>query len=201
MKKQEFLEALGKKLSGLPQKDVQERLSFFGEMIDDRMEDGLSEDEAVTAVGSLDSVIEQIAAEIPLSKIVKDKIKLKNKWKAWEITLLALGSPIWISLAVAVIAIALSLYVSAWSVIISLWAVFASLVACVPAGIAASILFANQGYLTSAIFVAGCGLICAGLSIFAFAGCKVATRGLIWITKKIPLSVKLCFLKKEESKQ
>ena len=38
-----FLDELRKGLSGLPEEDIQERLSFYSEMIDDGMEEGLSE--------------------------------------------------------------------------------------------------------------------------------------------------------------
>ena len=52
MTKREFLAQLRKGLSGLPQDDIEERLTFYGEMIEDRKEEGLSEEEAVSAVGS-----------------------------------------------------------------------------------------------------------------------------------------------------
>ena len=52
MNKQEFLSRLRKQLKGL--EDKEERITFYSEMIDDRMEEGLSEEEAVAAVGSLD---------------------------------------------------------------------------------------------------------------------------------------------------
>ena len=47
MRKQEFLTELRKGLSGLPQDDIEERLSFYSEMIDDQIEEGLAEEEAV----------------------------------------------------------------------------------------------------------------------------------------------------------
>ena len=43
--KQEFLLQLREKLSGLPQADIDERVAFYGEMIDDRVEEGLTEEE------------------------------------------------------------------------------------------------------------------------------------------------------------
>ncbi len=43
MNKQAFLTQLRKGLSGLPQEDIEERLAFYSEMIDDRIEEGLSE--------------------------------------------------------------------------------------------------------------------------------------------------------------
>ena len=69
MNKQEFLAELQKGLSGLPQEDRDERLAFYGEMLDDRMEEGLSEEEAVAAVGSVEEIVRQTAADIPLAKI------------------------------------------------------------------------------------------------------------------------------------
>ena len=53
MNKQEFLSGLRKGLCGLPQDDIEERLSFYGEMIDGRIEEGLSEEEAVSEIGAL----------------------------------------------------------------------------------------------------------------------------------------------------
>ena len=50
MNKQEFLAQLRKQLSGLPLKDAEDRITFYSEMIDDRMEEGLSEPEAVSAI-------------------------------------------------------------------------------------------------------------------------------------------------------
>ena len=47
MNKQEFLAQLRKGLSGLPKEDIDERLTFYSEMIDDRMEDGIPEETAV----------------------------------------------------------------------------------------------------------------------------------------------------------
>ena len=63
MTKLNFILSLNEKLSGLPQNDIEERLRFYTEMIEDRMEEGLSEEEAVLAVGSVDEIAEQILAE------------------------------------------------------------------------------------------------------------------------------------------
>ena len=66
MTKQEFLDKLQAGLSGLTESDAQERLTFYSEMIDDRMEEGKSEAEAVAALGDVDVIAEQIIADIPL---------------------------------------------------------------------------------------------------------------------------------------
>lgn len=201
MSKQEFLEQLRgglAGLSGLSQDDIEERLTFYSEMIDDRMEEGLSEKDAVSGIGSVDTIISQIVADIPLTKLVKEKITPKKRLKAWEIVLLVLGSPIWFSLLIAAFAVILSLYVVLWSVIISLWAVFGSVIACAVSNIAVGIGFALAGSLAG-IALAGAGIVCAGLSIFLFYGCRAATKGTLLFTKKIALGIKNCFINKEEA--
>ena len=85
MKKEEFLSELESRLSGLPSEDINERIEFYSEAIDDRMEEGLSEEEAVSQIGSVDEVVNQIASETPLSNLIKEKISRRKKLKAWEI--------------------------------------------------------------------------------------------------------------------
>ncbi len=199
MSKQEFLAQLRQGLFGLPQDDVEERLTFYSEMIEDRMEEGLSEEEAVSAVSSVDEIVAQVVADIPLAKIAKERIKPKRRLETGEIVLLALGSPIWLSLGIAAAAVILSLYVTAWSVIISLWAVFASLAACTVGGVTAGVVFAISGNGLSGVAMLAAGIVCAGLSIFMFCGCKMATRGILILTKKMAVWIKKCFIKKEEA--
>lgn len=194
MNKQEFLGQLRKGLSGLPQADIEERLTFYREMIDDRMEDGLSEEEAVSAVGSVD----QIIADIPLAKNVKEPFQPKRRLKAWEITLLVLGCPIWLSLGIAAVAVIFSLYVSLWSVIVSLWAGFGSLVGCAFGGIVGGIVIACNENVLSGVAMLAAGIACIGLSIFMFYGCKAATKAIVMLTKKFAAWIKSCFFKKED---
>ncbi len=197
MSKQEFLAQLRKGLSGLPQDDIEERLTFYSEMIEDQMEDDVSEEEAVSAIGSVDDIVAQVVAETPLVKIAKERIKSKRRLSAGEIVLLALGSPIWLSLGIAAFAVILSLYISLWAVIISLWSVFVSLAACSIGGVLACVIFAVGGNGASGVAMLAAGIVCAGLAIFMFYGCKAATKGTLILTKKIAIWTKNCFIKKE----
>ena len=197
MNKQEFLTRLGYLLQGLPRQEIDERLNFYSEMIDDRMEEGLSEVEAVAAVGSIEEIFGQIVAEIPLSKIAAARIKPRREISPWEIVLLILGFPLWFSLLVAAFSVIFSLYVTLWSVVISLWAVFASLAACAFGCVAACFVFVFSGHTLSGLALLAAGIFLAGISIFAFFGCKAATRGTVLLTKKTALSIKHCFIRKE----
>ena len=199
MNKNSFLEELRKGLSGLPQEDVEERLTFYSEMIDDRMEEGFSEEEAVSAVGSVNEIVAQIVADIPLTKIAKKRVKPKRRLKAWEIVFLILGSPIWVSLLIALFAVILAVYIVIWAVIISLWATNVALAASALGAVLSAMVFAFQGNTFSGAAMLGAGIFLAGLSIFMFFGCKWATKGILLLTKKMALGIKKCFIKKEEA--
>lgn len=199
MLKKEFLAQLRDALCGLPQRDIDERLTFYSEMIDDRIEDGLSEAEAVASVGSPDRIRAQSIEDIPLAAIARERIKPTRQLSAWEIVLLILGFPLWFSLLVAAFAVIFSLYISLWAVVISLLAVFLSLAACAVGGVAAAIIFAFRTNPLTAIAMLGAGIFLAGLSIFAFFGWKAATKGTILLAKKLLIGLKNCFIRKEAS--
>lgn len=197
MSKQEFLIKLCCALKGLPESDIEERIEFYSEIIDDKMEEGISEAEAVASLGNVDDIAKQILASTPIIKIVKERINKKVSLKVWEIVLLVLGAPIWLSVLVSVLSVVLSIYICLWVVIISLWSVFASLCACVLGGIASGVIFACTNQLYAGIAMWSASICIAGISIFAFFGCRAATNGLLLLTKKIALWIKKCFIKKE----
>lgn len=199
MNKQEFLEKLRNGLSGLPQSDVEERLAFYSEMLDDRMEEGLSEEEAVLHIGPVEEIVAQIIADTPFKTFVKERVKPRKQMGAWGIVLIVLGSPIWLSLLIAGVAVIFSLYVSLWSVIISLWSVFVAFVGYSFGSMLAGIIFTCTGNKLTGVAMLATAIVCAGLSIFAFYGCKAATRGILLLTKKMAVGTKKCFMKKEEA--
>lgn len=187
MNKQQFIDALNDRLCGLPKKDVDDRIAFYIEMIDDRIEEGLRESEAVADVGSVESIAEQIKADLGSVEAVPEAVKEKKsegrKIKAWEIVLLVVGSPLWLSLALSALSVIISLYAALWSLLISLWAVFASL-----AGASVGVLALGIKLVATGDAVAGCALIggaiaSGGLAIFMFYGCTGASKGTAWLTK------------------
>lgn len=197
MNKLEFINALRQKLSGLPQREVEERLGFYAEMIDDRMEEGLPEEDAVSEIGSVDSVAEQILSEIPLSKIAKESIKPQRKLAAWEIVLICVSLPVWLPLLCAAFAVIVSIYAVIWSLIVALWAIFVSLAACAVGVLAAAVVLSIFSNPIAGVWLIGASLLLAGLSIFLFFACREATRGTALLTKAIALGIKKLFIKKE----
>lgn len=197
MTKSEFLDALRRRLSGLPRQEMEDRLAFWSEMIEDRREAGLSEEDAVRDIGSVEEIAAQIIAEVPLAKIARERVKSQRRLHIWEIVLLVLGSPIWFSLAIAAFSVALSLYAVLWSLVVSLWAVLASFAACTVGGSIAGIVFIGVGEVPAGVFLLGAGIVCAGLAILFIFGCKAATRGALLLTRAVVLGIKKCFVGRE----
>ena len=201
MNKQEFIEKLRNKLSTLPQQEVEDRIAFYSEMIDDKIEDGILEEDAVNEIGDIDKVVSQILSEISLLKIVKDKVRLKRKLSVWEIILIILGAPIWLSILVSIFSVVLSAYVSLWAGIVCLWSGVVTLCACAVYGIIIGGIMMILGDTFINLVVFGMGMACVGLTIFLCFGCKYATKGLIIFTKISILAIKNFFVKKGENNE
>lgn len=199
MTKLEFLEELRRALSGLPEEDISERVTFYGEMIDDRIEDGIPEETAVAEIGDVYAIASQIVEETPLAKLVKEKIRPKRKMKAWEIVLLALGSPIWLALLASLLAVATAVFAVLVSVAIVFWALWAALCACALGAIPAGVFFIIGGKVLPGVAVIGAGVALAGLAVFAFFVCRAVTEGIIFLIKGSVILIKNCFIKKEEA--
>jgi len=197
MKKNEFLLELKERLVGLSETDLKQSLDYYTEMIDDRMEDGLSEDEAIAEVGTPAVIAEDILKEMPLTKLVKARVKPNRKMAAWEIVLLVIGSPLWLALLLTLFAAVLSLYIALWSVVISLWAVEVALGGAVLAGAVALPISLIQGNVWAGVALLGVGVFAAGLCIFGYYGCRNATKGACLLGKRLFRFVKSCFIRKE----
>ena len=63
MNKHEFLAALRRELTALPHGELTEQLNFYNEMIDDRMEEGMTEEDAVAGIGSVEGIAAVILAD------------------------------------------------------------------------------------------------------------------------------------------
>lgn len=195
MNKEIFLNKLKVGLNGFDENEIEEILNFYSEMIDDKIENGLTEEKAIEEIGSVNDVLKQILSEYSLMKLVKKRIKPKRKLSPLEIVLLILGSPIWLSVLIAVFAIVFSAYVVIWSLVISVWAIELSLVVSSVALILLTILkICDIGIFTVIAFF-GVALFCIGLSVFAFFGCMALTKAMITLTVKIVLLIKSLFVK------
>ena len=197
MNKAEFLNELRTKLNGLPQSDIEERVSFYTEMIDDRVEDGMTEEEAVEQIGPVEKVVETIVSEIPLSKIVKAKVKPQKKMPVWAIVLLILGFPVWFPILISLVSVIFSVYLTLWIIVITLYAVDLSLAVASIASIASAFVAFIGGEPLVGFASVGSFLVCGALSVLMFFGCGYVVKGVVFVTRKMLLGIKSWFIGKE----
>ncbi len=211
MTKKEFLSLLKNALFGLPEQDVRESINFYNEMISDRMEEGFSEQEAVERIGSVSKIAAQIKSE-KSPQIEEEALtpsKTKKRYSATELTLIILGSPLWISLIAALFAVIISVFAAvstigialvataitlaivtvalAWTLWIVFCAIDVSLLAVAVSGLLCFIPYAITDRLLHGTFILGAALVCSGLSALAFPLCKKTLPSLIAFTKNFTL--------------
>ena len=192
MNKTEFIEQLRNALQGLSEDDIKKSTDYYEEMIEDRIEDGISEEEAVKGLGSIESIKEQILMDTPITKIVKEKMKPKRALRAWEIVLLIIGSPVWVPVTAALIIVALVIYLCFWIVILCL---YISDIAVFFSGFSAIIaaFVQENGFSTGMLFCGG-GIALIGVAILLFFGFTEIAKGMLFVSKKIALGIKKLFV-------
>ncbi|MBP5216690.1 MAG: DUF1700 domain-containing protein [Bacilli bacterium] len=198
MKKEQFLKELEGRLQGLPKKDLEERISFYGEMIDDRIDEGQSEEEAIQAIGTVDEVVAQITEETPLGKLVREKIKPKRSLKAWEIVMLIVGFPLWFPLLLVFLVLILVAYLLIWVGVLVCYALELALAVSAVGGLVVFFAFLGGGAFEPLYL--GIAILAAGLAILLFFGCWKITKPTCRLAKKIVLWIKSWFIGKGEKK-
>lgn len=195
MDKRTFLNSLREQLYGLSQSDIDKSLEYYSEMIDDRMEDGVSEEEAVAAMESPQEIARQILLDMPLPKVVKAKARPTRPLAIWEIVLLIVGSPVWVPLIFAFVITFFALYMVIWAVIVSLYAVNLAFALCgvaawVQSGIA---LFTGAGLQVP--FYIGLGLASLGIAVLLFFAFNVLSIKLVALSRQFILWAKKRFVR------
>lgn len=197
MNKEQFLTAIRERLNGLPQEDAERSLDFYAEMIDDRVEDGLTEEQAVEAMGPAEEIAAQILTDTPLPRLVKAKVKPARALRAWEIVLLAAGSPVWASLLLAALCVFGAMYLVLWALVAALYAVDLSFAAGAVCGVGSSVFLVCTGFPVQALLFLGVGFVCAGLAIALFLGCNRTALGAARLGKAMVLWVKSRFVRRK----
>lgn len=199
MEKQEYLDTLRKNLDGLPEKDIEHAVAYYAEMIDDRIEDGMSESEAVADIVSPEEAAAETLRAIPLHKLVAARVKPKRALRVWEIVFLVLGSPIWLSLLISVVAVVFSIYAVLWSLVAVLYALELSFAAAGVACVALCFCYFASPYhdgIAEGIAVLGMGLASLGLVLPMHVASVKATKGMTVLGKRILLLIKSFFVRK-----
>ena len=124
MNKTQFCALLGNKLKPyLSPKEIYKTLNFFEEMIDDRIDEGLSEEEAVSQLGDINIIVDQILDE---HNIGKKQTKLVWRFIPRELGFIniVLLFPAWITIFSLVASLFIVILSIIFSIVLSIIAIF-----------------------------------------------------------------------------
>ena len=197
MTKLDFLNALERGLQQLPQEERERHLSYYSEMLDDMIEDGTDEEQAVATLGDAGALAGEILRETSLPVLVKSRVKPQKGWDTGSIVFMILCSPIWIPVSLVLLSLVLTVYICIWSVFIALFAVAAGILVSGAALIAAPWFAAPAVALPDGLLMAGGGLIVIGLGILAVLGVLAVGKGLVRLTGLFARWIRSLFIKKE----
>lgn len=193
MTKIEFLTELRKNLCGLPQDEIEDRINFYEEMINDRIDEGKTEEEAVADIGTTDEAVRVIASQTKMSTLVKERIKPKRPISGFEIALIVLGFPLWLPLLMVGFVLLLVAYLLLWIYVIVTYSIEAGLIGSFVTGIIAFFGSVNAG--NPSMVSLGFSLLSLGIGCFFVFACIAATRYNIKISKRLFLGIKSKFIK------
>ena len=197
MNKESYLAQIRQLLQSLPEEDRERSLAFYAESIDDRIEDGMSEEEAVASMERPEEPAKAILMDMPIPKLVKARVKEKHMG-ALEIILLVLGFPLWFPLLLTVLILGLTVYLVVWTLVLSLGAVVLVLGLSAVAGVIAAVYFIIKAGLPLFLLALGAALVLAGLAIlFGFATAGMG-RLAVKLGKAMVRGVKSLLIRKEE---
>ena len=199
MTKADFLQLLERALSQLSDEERRANLEYYSELLDDMMEEGMSETEATAKLGSPNQIARHILQEMPLSKLVSTRMKPKSGWTPLAIVLAVVCSPVWVPLLLMCAAVVFALFVSIWALGAAAIAVVAGLAVAV---VAAPVIAIRAAAVTLplGLLLLGCGLVLLGLCVLgglmAVELCRLLWQLTVWLAHKI----KSLFIRKEEEK-
>ena len=179
---------------GLSQEELAEALGVVRQTVS-KWEKGLSAPDADMLI-RLAQVLNTAANDLLGEEEPMAAAPKKRTLAWWEIVLIVLGFPIWFSLLAAALAVVIALYIVAWAVVIALWAVDASLGGAFVGGIVGGVIFLCSGHTATGIAVMAAALVCAGLAILLFFGCKAVTAGAVRLTATIARGIKARFARR-----
>lgn len=188
MTKNEFILRLADALKGLPREEADKSLSYYSEMVDDRMDDGMNEEEAVASLGDPEEIADKIKDELPFLTAAKARVKSRER-KGLVTVMLILGFPLWFSMLAVFAAVMLVIYVCIWAVDAALWSAVAAFAAAALGCLVGSGVMFITGFWPYSFFVLGGGLVSAGIAALLFLGVLWSTKQMIrfsaWLFKKI----------------
>lgn len=191
MTKKEFCDGLRQALHGLPRQEIEQTLHYYSEIIADRMEEGMTEEQAVSKMEPMHVIARRVIADFRGSAAPQTRAKLSG----FMIALLILGFPLWFPLLATGFGLMVVALTMAWVFVLVLWAVCLGLFS---GGVAAIL-----GLILGTIYTGfpwfgqiGLGMAAMGLSVFLFYGAKAAIPIAMGATVRLVSGIKKGFVRR-----
>lgn len=183
-------------LYGLPREDIARWLDYYRESLEDRIEDGLDEQQAMAQMGTPAEVVQQILAQTPLVRVLRSRVTPQKHMPAWAIVALVIGSPLWLALALSALAVVISVYAVLWSLLITFYAVDVAFAGAGVGCLGGAFALFLGGHFAPGLLCVAAGLLCAGLAILCFLPLGRMTRATVKACGYFMVFVKTIFVGK-----
>lgn len=192
MTKLEFLRRLATLLRGMDPDERAQWLADYSEIIDDYIEEGRTETEAVGIIGSVEAIARQIRTDAGLPA---DAAETERKLRR-TVLILACTAPLWfpavlvtaalvlvllfavLAVILGVLVVAVALLVALASVVLGLYAVTAGLALSSVGFVLGGTVMTCSGHILPGLFTFGAGLLTAGLVLPLAVGTHWIRKGL-----------------------
>lgn len=205
MRRDDFLDQLSTYLQSLPFSERQSTIDFYAEQIDDRIDDGMSEEEAVASLehpkdiaNNLLSLRDEQSLEFYVPQ--HEPQKTSNSNIALIVIVLILTCWIWIPLLLGILFVIAGIYATLFALVVSGLVLGVS---CVLGGLAALASAATliPSSLLAAISHLGLALGLIGLSILSFLAAYYISKFTIWMSVELAHTIKHYFEKRKDKKR
>ncbi len=183
MNKGEFLRLLGTRLSVLPQTEAERLMEFYAELIEDKMENGETEEQAVANLGPIDELVQGILQEEEIEQRKTEEKGSASNGFGRRLAIAICTFPIW-----------LPLYISAWAVVVSLYASAAGLLLSGLFYVIPSLVVCGQSVAVG-FFQLGICLAAMGIGIYLLAGTIYCTKYFCRFTRFLWNGIRYSFYK------
>lgn len=171
MNKAEFLRRLKRELRCVQRDERDKNLSFYAELIDDKIEEGMNEAEAIEGLGDINTIA------LSLIQNARDCGKIIKKHSKMNTAMIVIGSPLWVCCIAVAFAVLVALYCVLWSVVVAIGCCIIGLMVGGSCGLALGIANLAQGF--------------EGLMLFMSVSVALIGVGLLLMIPYIQL-IKLC---------
>lgn len=149
MNKKQFLEALGASLKDVKKEEREETLAYYEEIIADRCDGGMSEEEAVSSLGSIDDIVRHVLEDAHFEEeATNERVTAWDAVKALIVGFCIVCANLW-----------------AWEFDLMMWVSGISVV-----------VFGLPNVATSSTMYVGCGIIMCALALALCVPCVKFTK-------------------------